>query len=85
MSWNYRVVKKEHDSGDATFHIHEVYYSESGAIESWTTEPVQPMGETESELREDIYLLMCAFRKETLEEAVVEGRAILRPAYERQG
>lgn len=83
-TWDYRVIKKKHD-GNTIFHIHEVYYDESGAIESWTMEPIQPMGETESELREDIYHFVSALGKETLEEAVAEGRAILRPANERQG
>ncbi|HAS50238.1 MAG TPA: hypothetical protein DCS21_00175 [Gammaproteobacteria bacterium] len=83
-TWNYRVIRKEHDSGDTTFHIHEVYYDESGTIDGWTMKSVRPMGETESELREDIHYFMSAFRKETLEEIIVEGKPVLQPAYEHQ-
>lgn len=83
-TWNYRVIRKEHETGECTFQIHEVYYDESGNVESWSQDPVEPLGETIGELREDIRYFQSAFRKAILEEAREGGRAILRSAYEDQ-
>jgi len=80
-SWNYRVIRKEHESGEIHFQIHEVYYSEDGFIQSWTVDPVLPSGESLSELREDIRYFLSAFRKDALEEAQENGKPVLRPAY----
>ncbi len=76
--WNYRVVKKRNkESNDVVYRIHEVYYSEAGAIEGWTKDPVQPLGETEFELREDIRYLLEAFRLPVLEEKEQKGQIVL--------
>jgi len=81
-TWNYRILRTEHESGDVLFRIHEVYYSDGGTIESWTLDPVLPSGESASELREDIRYFLSAFRKPVLEEAHENGKPILRPAYD---
>lgn len=66
--WNYRVIEKRCFESDATsYQIHEVYYADDGSIEHWTEEPVQPLGETVAELREDIRLFLQAFRRPILE------------------
>ena len=67
--WNYRVIRKHHtETHSVTYHVHEVYYREDGSIESWTQEPVAPLGETAEELREDIRYFLRAFRCPILEE-----------------
>lgn len=39
MTWNYRVIKTE-SNGNPHFGIYEVYYSEDGKLEGYTSEPV---------------------------------------------
>lgn len=68
LHWNYRVIKKQLDPNTVSYQIHEVYYSDSGTIETWTESPVEPYGETEFELREDIRYYLRAFRLPVLEE-----------------
>lgn len=79
MTWNYRVIRKEHESGDVTFQIHEVYYDDEGAIETWTANSVYPSGESLSELREDIEHFLAALDEPVLEECQENGKAVLRP------
>ena len=83
-TWNYRVLRKEHKSGEVTFQIHEVFYDETGRINGWTKDPVQPSGEILSELREDIRYFLSAFRKDVLEEVNAEGTTLLRPTCQDQ-
>lgn len=83
-TWNYRVIRKEHETGDAIFQIHEVYYDDARKIDGWTVGPVEPSGESIAELREDIRHFQSAFRKEVLEERQEHGRSVLQPAYEDQ-
>jgi len=82
--WNYRVIRREHDAGEVTFQIHEVYYAQDGSIEGWTADPVTPLGESTGELREDIRYFLVAFRKVVLEEKEENGKSVLRPAYDDQ-
>jgi len=66
--WDYRVVRKHYPESDAvSYQIHEVYYTDDSRIEHWTEEPVQPLGETAEELREDIRFFLQAFRHPILE------------------
>lgn len=80
--WDYRVLRKEHETGDVTFHIHEVHYGEDGAIELWSVDPVEPMGESVSELREDIRYFLRAFRRPVLQQKEESGKSVLQEAYE---
>jgi hypothetical protein len=80
-TWNYRVLRTEHESGDVLFRIHEVHYDDDGVICSWTEDPVLPCGESTGELREDIRYFLAAFRKPVLEEAEECGKPVLGPAY----
>lgn len=78
--WNYRVIRKHDPHADeASYQIHEVYYSEGGRIEHWTEDPVQPFGETAEELREDIRFFLQAFRRPILELKEGEGEIALTP------
>ncbi|OHD71510.1 MAG: hypothetical protein A2W19_16005 [Spirochaetes bacterium RBG_16_49_21] len=63
--WDYRVIRKTQNDA-VSYEIHEVYYNDKDEIESWTEEPVSPMGETCNELRNDIFYFMSAFRHPVL-------------------
>jgi hypothetical protein len=54
--------------------MHEVYYTEDGAIDCWTQQPVEPLGTSEAQLRNDVYAFLAAFRKPVLEEKMVLGQ-----------
>ena len=78
--WNYRVVRKpwpDTDSVSDSYELHEVYYTDEGAIEGWTVDPVAPHGESSVELREDVRWFLQAFRRPILEARSVEGREVL--------
>ncbi|MCY3766282.1 MAG: hypothetical protein OXH06_12760 [Gemmatimonadetes bacterium] len=79
MSWNYRVIRKRHiETGTVTYHIHEVYYGEDQEIERWTRDPVEPLGETATELREDTRFFLQAYRFPILEEkATADGPTLV--------
>ncbi len=80
MTWDYRVIRKRHTETDSvTYRVHEVYYGEDGSIENWTEEPVEPLGETPQELREDIRYFLQAFRFPILEEKPIDGGSTLLP------
>jgi len=66
------------------FQIHEVFYGDDGAIDGWTVEPVLPLGESLSELREDVRYFLSAFRKPVLEETEEDGKPVLRPVQDEQ-
>jgi hypothetical protein len=84
MTWNYRVLRTADESGEPVYRIHEVYYDDDGSIDGWTVEPVQPLGESLSELREDIRYFLAAFRSPVLEEAEEDGKPVLQPSDEEQ-
>lgn len=74
-NWNYRVIRKTcAATGQVTFQIHEVYYGEDGSIDCWTQQPVEPLGTTEAQLRNDVHAFLAAFRKPVLEERLVLGQ-----------
>jgi hypothetical protein len=74
-NWNYRVIRKAcADTGVVTYQIHEVYYGEGGVIDCWTQQPVEPLGTSETQLRNDVHGFLAAFRKPVLEEKMVRGQ-----------
>jgi hypothetical protein len=76
--WNHRVIRKPWPDTDAVFYdLHEVYYTDEGAIEGWTANPVAPHGESPAELREDVRWFLQAFRRPILEVRTVAGREVL--------
>jgi hypothetical protein len=77
-TWNYRVIKRScPDTSEVTYQVHEIFYGDDGAIESWNDTPVEPMGLTESSLRNDINSFLSAFRKPVLVQKYAFGKAIL--------
>lgn len=74
-TWNYRVIRKTcAKTGLTTYQIHEVYYTEDGGIDCWTQQPVEPLGTSEAQLRNDVHAFLAAFRKPALEEKLVLGQ-----------
>jgi hypothetical protein len=57
--------------------VHEVYYKKDGSIESWTINPVAPMGEDLAELRAEILHFSAALDQPLLEEVSLDGNEIL--------
>ena len=79
-TWNYRVIKKVcRHSKESTYQVHEVYYDEHGCVECWNDTPVEPLGVSEANLRNDIRSFLGAFRLPVLEEHIVAGKAKLIP------
>jgi hypothetical protein len=77
-TWNYRVIKKACTPGqDVTYQIHEIYYREDGSVDCWNHTPVEPLGISESGLRNDIQSFLGAFRLPILEEQYVNGKETL--------
>lgn len=77
-TWNYRVIRKTcPTSGDSTYQIHEVYYRPDGGIDCWTQEPVEPLGVSEAQLRNDVHAFLSAFRLPVLEQRYLLGQLCL--------
>ncbi|MET0380140.1 MAG: hypothetical protein ABW049_14200 [Spongiibacteraceae bacterium] len=77
-TWNYRVICKTAPiAGDAVYQIYEVYYREDGSIDCWTQQPVEPLGVSESQLRNDIHAFLAAFRMPVLAERQHLGKVVL--------
>lgn len=77
-TWNYRVICKAAPfSGEPTYQVHEVYYREDGSIDCCTQQPVEPLGVSEAQLRDDIHAFLAAFRLPVLEERQQHGKVVL--------
>lgn len=77
-TWNYRVIRKAAPfSGEPTYQVHEVYYREDGSIDCWTQQPVEPLGVSEAQLRDDIHAFLAAFRLPVLEERQQHGKVVV--------
>lgn len=77
-TWNYRVIRKHcPKTGLDTYQIHEVYYCEDGSIDCWTQQPVEPLGISEAQLRNDVHGFLAAFRMPVLEEKMALGQVRL--------
>jgi hypothetical protein len=65
--WNYRVIVKTLHSppleDELSFGIHQVFYDSEGNINSFTSTPSFPIGETENGLKTSIALMMSAFTR----------------------
>lgn len=51
--WNYCVCEQVLDDG-SIYHIHEMYFDDSGDIQGVTENPITPMGETLEELKREL-------------------------------
>jgi hypothetical protein len=63
--WNYRVMRHTHREEEHFFVLHQVYYCENGEVDCWTIHEIErgdyPFGETETELQNDIGMMLQAF------------------------
>lgn len=79
MTWNYRIIHSTHTlpTGDIEhcYAIHEVYYDEHDAIETWTVNPTFPSGETREELAKDIEFYQQALMLPVLELTELDSNA----------
>lgn len=72
MSWNYRVIKRTHDTGETWYQMHEVYYNDAGEITGMTISPIDPAGVTMEELRESLDWMYKALDKPVLDYDNIE-------------
>ncbi len=86
-NWNYRVIRKTCQRTDTEmYQVHEVYYAEDGRIDCWTQQPVEPLGTSEAQLRNDVHAFLAAFRRPMLEEKFVLGQLqLVEEKIEQQG
>lgn len=86
-NWNYRVIRKScQHTGTVTYQVYEVYYAEDGRIDCWTQQPVEPLGTSEAQLRNDMHAFLAAFRQPALEEKYVLGQLqLIEEKVERMG
>jgi len=57
MTWNYRIMKHSHRSGDY-YAIHECFMNSNGQAHSWTEDEITPSGETPEELIETLEMML---------------------------
>ncbi len=78
MVWEYRVIKDSHESEDdfyIYYSIREVYYNKKNEINGWSSNSIEPMGETLEELKSDLDHMVKALNKPVLmiqEDKLVE-------------
>ena len=63
MHWNHRIMKRTDIYGCPYYTIHEVYYGKDNQPDTWTEQPVYPVGNTIEELRDDLERMLEAFAK----------------------
>jgi hypothetical protein len=69
MTWNHRIVKKQHLIGDEihyTYGIHECHYDDKGKVHSCTVEPVTIGGDEVKDIVWTLKHIQSALTKETL-------------------
>ena len=66
MSWNYRVIRHVHED-EEYYAIHEVYYDDDGNPRMCSVEGVPPGGSDIDELCSDIYMMIEALERDTLD------------------
>ena len=76
--WNHRVIRRYDKKTDTTtFQVHEVFYDDNNKIDGWSECPVEPMGETISELKNELKYFMKALDEPILEEKLESGKHYL--------
>lgn len=81
-TWNYRVVRVDHEGGEQSYMIHSVHYVD-GQIWAYSTDPTQAYGSSPDSLRFDIDLMRAALEKPVLTheqiDAEMEASHLLHP------
>ena len=64
MTWRYQPVYVEHESGERTYSLCEVYFDAAGRLERWTQEPMMtPSGHDIADLTGTLGLMLRAARR----------------------
>lgn len=71
-TWNFRVARRTLD-GETSYGIHEIYYGSDGVIRFWTSDPVDPFGETVDELRADLTRMYAATFEDVIDLDALEA------------
>lgn len=68
MSWNYRVLAEETNTGETAYRIAEVYYDDAGKPDAWTLPDYNPTAEWDDvgDLKGTVELILGAFDKPVL-------------------
>ena len=73
--WNHRCVMNK----NGEFGICEVYYDDYDQIVSWTEKPVAAMGDTPSELKSELQLMISAITSKPILKEEAEEKIVLVP------
>jgi hypothetical protein len=68
-SWHYVICRERDDAGDDFYTIREYYFGDDGKT-GWTEEPVNPQGDSWSELVTDLAYMMNAAGRPVLDMTV---------------
>ncbi|MFM8833608.1 MAG: hypothetical protein ACKOEV_08270 [Cytophagales bacterium] len=65
-NWNYRVISRTNETGQAEYGIYEVFYIDDGSVKGWTKESLTPPSASLAELKEDLELMVAACQLEPI-------------------
>lgn len=67
MSWNYRVFRCANPDGSPYYEMRETHYDDAGKMNGWAEGAAAPLGETFSELINDLAWLIASLNKPILD------------------
>ncbi|MFM8744255.1 MAG: hypothetical protein ACKODM_13160 [Cytophagales bacterium] len=65
-NWNYRVISRTNETGQAEYGIYEVFYFDDGSVMGRTKESLTPASASLTELKADLKLMVAACEVEPL-------------------
>ena len=72
MTWNYRIIRHDQDNPE-WYGLHEVYYNEAGAVEGWTEDSIDFVGDSAEDLTRSIEMALSDARHHAV---LVESQTI---------
>jgi hypothetical protein len=66
--WNNRIIKHEKDD-TVWYSVHEVFYHENGGINGYTEDPISIVGETVSDVKTQLEMIMKDIKKHEVIDA----------------
>ena len=66
MTWNHRVLRHK-NKRRVYYAVHEVFYNERGKPWLWTQGPIEVVGETVADIREELTMIQRALATPILE------------------
>jgi len=67
MTWQYRIMRKRFPNGEYGYGIYERYGGIGGKFRGWTTDAMEPSGDTLEELKSDYKYMAEAFKHPVLD------------------